>query len=164
MSHGGPRATHFPPNGFALLEALVALCILAVGLLGSMALLLQSLRTSREALHHSVAVQLAGDLAERLRANRAALAAYPFDTAAEPAAVEPACSVGAACSPEDRARTDVAEWRQALTAALPQAAARLTPSDPADAAGAVWTIEVTWGGSGPDGGGTYTLQLRVRPE
>jgi type IV pilus assembly protein PilV len=164
MSRGGLRATCSQPIGFALVEALIALCILAVGLLGSMALLLQSLRTSREALHHGVAVQLAGDLAERLGANRSALAAYPFDTSAGLAALEPACSIGAACSSEARARADVAEWQRALTAALPQADARLTLSDPDDATGTAGTIEVSWGGSGPGGGGTYTLPLPARTQ
>jgi hypothetical protein len=109
-------------------------------------------------------VQLAGDLAERLNANRAALAAYPFDTSAGLAEVGPDCSVGVPCSPEARASADVAEWQQALTTALPQAEARLTLSDPDDATGTAGAIEVSWGGSGPDGGGTYTLPLPVRPE
>jgi type IV pilus assembly protein PilV len=164
MSRGGPRAACSRSTGFALVEALIALCMLAVGLLGSMALLLQSLRTSREALHHSVAAHLAGDLAERLGANRSALAEYPFDTSAGLAALEPACSIGAACSPEARARDDVAEWQRALTTALPQAEARLTLGDPDDATGTAGTIEVSWGGSGPGGGGTYSLPLTVRPE
>jgi type IV pilus assembly protein PilV len=163
MSGNDERAARPAPWGFALLEALIALCLLAVGLLGSMALLLQSLRTSGEALHHGIAVQLAGDLAERLRANRSALAAYPFDSTAEPAGVEPACSLGTACLPDERARTDVAEWQQALVTALPQADARLTVSDPGDAMGTVYTIEIAWGGSNQGGGGTYTLQLRAPP-
>lgn len=59
-------------RGFTLVEVLVALVVLAVGLLGAAAMLLESLQGSRIALERSRAVVLAGDMAERLRANRAA--------------------------------------------------------------------------------------------
>jgi type IV pilus assembly protein PilV len=56
-------------RGFTLVEALVALVVLSVGMLGSSALLLASLREQRLALHHSAATALVVDAAERLRAN-----------------------------------------------------------------------------------------------
>jgi type IV pilus assembly protein PilV len=151
-------------SGCALLEALVALSLLAVGLLGSMALLLASLRSSREALHHATAVRLAGDLAERVRANRAGLAAYPFDSTVAPTGAGPTCGVGATCGPEDRASADVAEWQQELATVLPQAVARLTLDDTTAVAAAWCTIELSWGGSGPTDGGSYTLRLRARAD
>jgi type IV pilus assembly protein PilV len=158
-SRGGQRARS---AGCALLEALVALSILAVGLLGSIALLLASLRSSREALHHGTAVRLAGDLAERVRANRAGLSAYPFDLTVATAVAGPTCGVGATCPPADRAHADVAEWQQELATALPQAVARLTLDDPNAVAGTWCTIELSWGGSGTTDGGSYTLRLRAR--
>jgi type IV pilus assembly protein PilV len=158
------RRQRLRSDGFALLEALVALSVLAVGLLGSMALLLAGLRSSREAQHHGAAARLAGDLGERMRANRAAMAAYVFDSTTAPAADVPACGVGAGCLPDDRARADVAEWRQELVATLPQAAARLRLDDAGTATGAMYTIELSWGGSGLSGGGSYALRLRARAE
>jgi type IV pilus assembly protein PilV len=159
------RGGHRPRSaGCALLEALVALTILAVGLLGSMALLLASLRSSREALHHGTAVRLASDLAERVRANRAGLSAYPFDLTVAPAVARATCGVAATCPPADRAHADIAEWRQELAAALPQADARLTLDDTTAVAGAWCTIELSWGGSGPTDSGSYTLRLRARTD
>jgi type IV pilus assembly protein PilV len=154
-SRGGQRARS---AGCALLEALVALSILAVGLLGSIALLLASLRSSREALHHGTAVRLAGDLAERVRANRAGLSGYPFNTTMA------ASVAGPTCGPEDRASADVAEWQQELATVLPQAVARLTLDDTTAVAGTWCTIQLSWGGSGPRDGGSYTLRLRARTD
>jgi type IV pilus assembly protein PilV len=147
--------------GCTLLEALIALSILAVGVLGSMTLLLASLRSSRESMQHSAAVRLAGDLAERVRANRAALTTYAFDSTVAPTAVGASCGVGVRCSPADRARADLEEWQQALAATLPRATARLTLSDLTVVDGALCIIELSWGESGP-AGGAYTLRLRAR--
>jgi type IV pilus assembly protein PilV len=161
MSRASRRVNGVRSAGCALLEALVALSILAAGLLGSMALLLASLRSSREALYHGTAVRLAGDLAERVRANRAGVSNYAFDSTVAPAVAGPTCSVGVTCPPDERARTDVAEWRQELAAALPQAAARLTLDDSTAVAGPLCTIELSWGGSDRTAGGSYTLRLRT---
>ena len=62
--------------GFTLLEVLIALCVLATGMLGIGVMLLESVRASRSALHRTAAVILAADLGERIRANRVAGDAY----------------------------------------------------------------------------------------
>ena len=54
-------------RGFALTEALIALLLLAMSLLGAGATLVESLAASRAALLESRASDLAGDLAESLR-------------------------------------------------------------------------------------------------
>ena len=59
-----------PQRGFTLVEAMVALIVLSVGLLGIAALYVETLRASRTSLHRTQAVNLATDLADRMRANR----------------------------------------------------------------------------------------------
>jgi len=54
-------------RGFALTEALIALLLLAISLLGAGATLVESLAASRATLLESRASDLAGDLAESLR-------------------------------------------------------------------------------------------------
>ncbi len=54
-------------RGFTLIEALVALVVLSIGLLGIAALYLDSLRAGRTAIYRTQAVNLAADLADRLR-------------------------------------------------------------------------------------------------
>jgi type IV pilus modification protein PilV len=57
-------------GGFSIVEALVALVVLSVGMLGIAALYVESLRAGRSAVYHTQAVNLAADMADRIRANR----------------------------------------------------------------------------------------------
>jgi type IV pilus assembly protein PilV len=62
-------------RGFTLIETLVAIVVLSVGLLGAVALLLQSLRGQNDAHREVLATALLRDAADRLRADAAACAA-----------------------------------------------------------------------------------------
>ena len=57
-------------RGVSIVEALVAFVILSVGLLGIAGLYLESVRSNRTALTRTAAVQLANDLADRIRLHR----------------------------------------------------------------------------------------------
>ena len=63
-------------RGVSLLESLIALLVLAVTVLGTVAGFVQALRSSHSALLHAQAQYLASDLAERIRSNPQARAAY----------------------------------------------------------------------------------------
>lgn len=63
-------------QGIGLVEILVALLILAVGLLGFIALQYQAVEASSESTYRIQAINLARDLAERMRVNRGATATY----------------------------------------------------------------------------------------
>ncbi len=63
-------------SGFTMVEVLVALVVLAIGLLGIAALYLNSLQSGRTAIYRTQAINLAADLADRIRMNRTAQAAY----------------------------------------------------------------------------------------
>ena len=55
--------------GFTLVEVLVALVVMAVGLLGIAGLYVEGLRAGRTAVYRSAAVTLASDMADRIRGN-----------------------------------------------------------------------------------------------
>jgi type IV pilus assembly protein PilV len=55
------------PRGFTLIEALAALAVLSVGLLGASALLVSGIRQQQQALREHAAFLLATDAAELLR-------------------------------------------------------------------------------------------------
>ena len=57
-----------------MVEVLVALVVLAIGLLGIAALYLNSLQAGRTAVYRTEAINLAADLADRIRMNRTAQA------------------------------------------------------------------------------------------
>ena len=61
-------------------KSLVALVVIAVGMLGIAGLYLSSLQASRSAKLRSHAVELAGSIGDRIRANREADAAYATAT------------------------------------------------------------------------------------
>ena len=59
-----------------MVEAMVALVVLAVGMLGIAGLYVTTLRSGGGAIYRFQAVNLASDLADRIRANRTANVAY----------------------------------------------------------------------------------------
>ena len=63
-------------KGVGLIEILVALVILAVGILGFVALQYRAVEATSEAINRVQAINVARDLAERIRANRNAAAIY----------------------------------------------------------------------------------------
>lgn len=65
-------------RGFSLLEALIAVLVISVGLLGASGLQLLSLRSTNQGLLRSQATTVAGDMAERIRANPLAVAGGHF--------------------------------------------------------------------------------------
>lgn len=103
-------------RGFSLVEALVALAVLSVGLLGAAALLLGGLRDQSLALRHGAANALLADMAARIRANVSAGAAY--DTGSEPAG-EFTCDEGSPCDAAALAAFDLASFESAAAALLP---------------------------------------------
>ena len=80
MQHEAPqiltRTTHQRRNGFSLVEVLIALVVLSVGMLGVAGLYVQSMQASRTSMLRHHAVILAGDVADRIRANPSAGIAY----------------------------------------------------------------------------------------
>jgi type IV pilus modification protein PilV len=103
-------------RGFSLVEALVALAVLSVGLLGAAALLLGGLRDQSLALRHGAVNALLADMAARIRANVAAGAAY--DTASARSA-EAVCDEGSPCDAPTLAALDLARFESAAAALLP---------------------------------------------
>lgn len=63
-------------NGSSLVEVMVALFVLAIGLLGVLAMQSKSMQYNQSAHVYSQAVYLANDMAERMRSNVAGIANY----------------------------------------------------------------------------------------
>lgn len=76
-------------NGFSLIEVLVAMLVLAIGLLGLAALQAQGLRFNHDAYTRTQATNLAYDIVDRMRTNRTNLAAYTAGPPAKPYNCDP---------------------------------------------------------------------------
>ena len=124
-------------TGFTLIEVLIAMLVLAVGLLGLAGLQATSLKNNQSAYNRSQATQLAYDLADRMRANAAGIGTY---TALLPnaATAKPNCLITTGCSLADMAENDLFEWNSAISNVLPSGVSSITVAD------GVYTIAITW--------------------
>ena len=108
-------------RGFTLIEILVALVVLAVGMLGIAALYVESLRAGRTSINRITAVTLAADMADRIQANPNAAASY---AGAGPGMDRDCVNGAVACTPAELADDDWFRWLQDVSAQLPGAPAR----------------------------------------
>lgn len=103
-----------PCRGFSLIEVLIALIILSVGMLGIAGLYVHSMQAGRTSMFRHQAVILAGDVADRIRANPRAAAAY-----AGAGANNNCVNGGVNCTPAEMAAHDIFLWDQQAVDTLP---------------------------------------------
>lgn len=119
-------------TGFSLVEVLVAVLVLAIGVIGAGGMQLTAMRSSTQSAFQSAAVQLAGELADKMRANSTSMkqgnADSPYlniDFQGNPesvAAPSKFCYTDA-CNSQELAQFDIHQWQRRLAAALPNARA-----------------------------------------
>jgi type IV pilus assembly protein PilV len=120
--------------GFTLVEALVALVVLSIGLLGVAALQFTSLKTNHGSATRTQAVYLAYDIIDRMRANPAAANSHGYDIA-----------VGAKATAGTVAGDDLVAWKKNITNSLP-AGKTVAPDGSVnlDAATNLVTVQIVW--------------------
>lgn len=111
-------------SGASLVETMVALFVLAIGLLGVLAMQVKGMQYNQSAYSYTQAVYLANDLAERVRSNiglqRAELNRYALtETALDPSRLDEPADPCLACSPAERAQLDLAQWQLRVANQLP---------------------------------------------
>ncbi|WP_041598958.1 type IV pilus modification protein PilV [Hahella chejuensis] len=124
-------------KGFTLIEILVAVVILAIGLLGIAGLQVMSVKSSTNANLRSVAVYLANDMADRIRANNVGVAAGNYDNETG-STKNAACLTTTGCTAAQMAANDKFEWLQELEDELPGGAGTIVNN------GGLFTVTVTW--------------------
>jgi len=120
-------------SGISLIESLVALLVLALGILGMAGLQTRGLVDARITNARAVAVSMVDDLSERIQLNTGArlLAANPYVVGWGAPPIAPDC-FNAACTPAETANMDLNQWKQTLASMLPlgDAAVFQSPLDP----------------------------------
>jgi len=123
-------------RGFTLIEALVALVVLSIGLLGVAALQLTSLRSNHSSAMRSQATFLAYDIIDRMRANREAAVDGLYDIA-----------LGEEGETGTVAGDDLIAWKQNIARTLP-AIDNAGDAEPADGSvvrnGDIFTVTIRW--------------------
>ncbi|GGE47969.1 type IV pilus modification protein PilV [Halopseudomonas oceani] len=110
-----------PQCGFSLIEVLVALLLVALGVLGAAALQLNALRFTQDSAYRVQAGLLATDLLERMRANPSRIASYAGSVAGDCVAA-PSDSLSVLAQ-------DQADFAVAVTCHLPDGRAQVSVED-----------------------------------
>jgi type IV pilus assembly protein PilV len=124
-------------RGFTLIEVLIALVILSVGMLGIAGLYVHSMQAGRTSILRHNAVTLAGDIADRIRANPRAGPAYAL------AGANNNCvGAGIDCTPGEMAANDIFLWDQQAAATMPNGAVNIVFNN--GVVPPTYQITVTW--------------------
>ena len=116
------RQTTKGPFGIALLEALIALVVLAFGVLGLLWMHQQALVQQRQQLMRSVAIGVAEDWAERMRLNapQSAMYAKTWGTSSNDITTAAPDCTATHCSRQDLAAWDLQQLQLTLQSQLPE--------------------------------------------
>lgn len=126
-------------SGVSLLESLVALLVLALGVLGMLGVQLKSLSDNQSATQRAIATRLAEDLFERIKASPQGLGGVTVNTysvggawAALAAPAAAANCLSNPCSATQQAAFDLWRWQTTVRETLPggNATTFISPSDP----------------------------------
>ena len=162
-----PLASARRQQGITLIEALIALFIISIGLLGVAGLQATSIAAGHASGQRSLAVFHSAAIAESMRANGSAGTAY--DTAVTTPTNANGCSDLASaannCTPQQMAAEDLYRWREALNADFENLGtantfgtvtvnANLTPP--------IATVQIQWTERGTDMSYTSTVTLPPR--
>jgi type IV pilus assembly protein PilV len=150
-------------KGFSLVEVLIALVIMSVGMLGIAGLYVHSMQAGRTSMLRHHAVTLAGDIADRIRANPTAGAAYAAAAGADNNCV----AQNTNCDVAQMAAQDIFLWQaQALEFLPPMAdgSQQVVVNFNAGTLPPAYTITVRWDEPTPDGiQPQYAFTVPVNP-
>ncbi len=124
--------------GLTLIEVLITLLVFSIGLMGAASMQVTGLRMNQSAHFRTMAVVQANDLADRIRANSAGVAAGGYDELSN-VSTKPQCD-SQYCSPEEIAQYDAHEWRTSNAKLLPMGTGSVERTGSSD----VFRIRVMW--------------------
>jgi len=123
-------------SGFTLLEVMIAILILAIGLLGLASLQAVGLQFNQSSQFRTQATNLAYEMADRMRSNRQAARDGDYDGGLADPLTD--CTPNLALNQATVAARDVAAWRNSLACLLPLGNGAIAVN------GDVVTITVQW--------------------
>lgn len=136
-------------DGFAMIEVLLAIVILAVGLLAGSQMQILGLNYTQGATTRSFATMAANDILDRMRINPDGIATYNgYDTSSSGVPGDQAC-ITTACTAEQRANQDLRIWARYFSMGDAANTSTLLPPNAKgtitlDSAGLMTTVTISW--------------------
>lgn len=112
------RLKALPQRGVTLLESMIAIVLVALGVLGILGVQLRTLADTQTAVRRAQAIRLIEDLGERIKANPTSLTAAVLANYAA-AASDPSPDCASGCGPAAMALADIAQWKANVAATMP---------------------------------------------
>ena len=141
-------------KGFTLVEVLIALVIMSVGMLGIAGLYVHSMQAGRTSLFRHQAITLAGDVADRIRANPRGGAGYMV------AGVDKSCVDNTVtCTPAEMAQNDILAWKQQATGSLPSGDVTILFDN--SVSPSTYRITISWNEAGQSPAPQYVITIPV---
>lgn len=152
-------------SGVSMVEVLVALIVMSVGLLGIASLYVTALQAKSTSLSRMKAVNLAYDLADRIRANPSGIASYVVANALTVATPTETCMGSTNCTPAQMAAADLGQWKALISDATTGLPGNVTAvveqtTPPTATTPSVLTIRLGWSEKNITGL-TYNLQVQI---
>jgi len=146
-------------HGFTLVEVLVALVVMTVGMLGIAVLYVEGLRMNRTSINRTVAVNLATNMAERIRSNSDAQRSY----AGEGPGANNRCVNGnnVLCSTQQQAADDWWWWLRDVQAHLPAGVTAQIDVDPVGQQLWQYQIQLQWPETGQVEPARFMLPIQL---
>lgn len=113
-------------RGSGMIEVMVALSILAIGLLGMAQLQNAALRSNQSAYYYSQAIFLADDLVERMRSNPTFVDSYLVQIGNTMSGTSATLCEAASCTGANLAFWDLRKWKDSLAESLPSGDGEVT--------------------------------------
>ncbi len=141
-------------NGVALLEVLIALVVVAVGLIGMALLQVTAMQHAHQGQMHSHSTYLLYDITDRIRANSDAADSGDYDLAFGASATATKNCEAAECNSSEMADFDLEQWEDHILRVLPGGEGAVSVS------GGVATISIRYDDD-RDESDTVTYQLQA---
>ena len=137
------RLTPFNPaaawrqRGISLIESLIAIVVMALGILGVLGVQMRTLTDTSTAVRRAQAIRLIDDLSERMRVNPNALLGvkdYESGYSQKGSTLTASNCASTTCTPAEQAKYDLKQWKTTVEQTLPggQASIFLAPGETVD--------------------------------
>ncbi len=132
-------------NGFSLLETMIALTVLAIGLLGQARTQMDTITTNQSSYYKLQAAYLANEIVDRLRLNPVGVSAGDYNDASTAMVyVDNNCKTSSnGCSVTEVSQVDLYEWMDHVRASIPNGSATLVRQTEFTEQ-AVFVITINW--------------------